>query len=315
MKKMRPLRRFFTAALAAAMMLILSGLTAFGGNAEENEPVYMENEWNFVEGSMDISGGIPENAIGVLGDIREAGKLRVITEPYFAPQEFLDPEKEGQAQYAGADMELARLIALRMGVELEIIPMEFTEVLGAVAARKGDLAISALSYTPGRAASYELSKGYYFAESDVSSGVLIRKEDEENIRSIEDLKNRTLMAQRGSLQESMAAEAIRTYLEFRRVSTISEVYEGLKDGSADAAVVDLESAQSYLDSEGGADLMFVEGIAFRLEEAYKGDRIAGRKGELELMYFVNGVIDEVNQKGLYTQWMEEARKRAAELGL
>jgi polar amino acid transport system substrate-binding protein len=34
-----------------------------------------------------------------------------------------------------------------------------------------------------------------------------------------------------------------------------------------------------------------------------------------LLYFVNGVIDEVLRDGAYTQWMEEARKRAAELGM
>ena len=33
------------------------------------------------------------------------------------------------------------------------------------------------------------------------------------------------------------------------------------------------------------------------------------------MYFVNGVINEVIDGGLYDQWVETARKRAAELDL
>jgi len=33
------------------------------------------------------------------------------------------------------------------------------------------------------------------------------------------------------------------------------------------------------------------------------------------MYFVNGVINEVLEKDLYTSWLEDAKKRAAELGL
>jgi polar amino acid transport system substrate-binding protein len=34
-----------------------------------------------------------------------------------------------------------------------------------------------------------------------------------------------------------------------------------------------------------------------------------------LLYFVNGVIDEVLKDGTYMQWFEEARKRAEELGM
>ena len=65
-----------------AAALALGGF--FACSAAE-EGVFIENEWNFVDASMDISGGIPENAGGVLGRIREQGVLRVATEPYFAP--------------------------------------------------------------------------------------------------------------------------------------------------------------------------------------------------------------------------------------
>ena len=63
-----------------------------------------------------------------------------------------DETKTGMDRFAGADMELARLIAERMGVELVIVPMEFTEVLSSVAGGTYDLAVSALSFTSGRAA-------------------------------------------------------------------------------------------------------------------------------------------------------------------
>ena len=43
--------------------------------------------------------------------------------------------------------------------------------------------------------------------------------------------------------------------------------------------------------------------------------LAGRKGEIQLMYFVNGVIDEVLESGQYRAWYDESRERAARLGL
>ena len=111
------------------------------------------------------------------------------------------------------------------------------------------------------------------------------------------------------------AENVRYYQEFRRLSTVNDLYAALIQGRADAAAVDMETAREYLETEAGKNLMLVEGISFSLEEAFKGDRIAGKKGELELIYFVNGVINEVLESGIYTRWMEEARQRADELGL
>jgi len=302
--------------LKRAAALVLALFLGLGSAlAEEEAPLYQENEWNFVDGAMDISGGIPAEASGVLGDIRDAGVLRVATEPYFAPQEFIDPALEGQESYVGPDMELARMIALRMGVALEIVPMEFQDVLPAVAGRKCDLAISALSFTPGRASTYELSKGYYFAESDAGSGIMIRAEDAEIITSLEDLKDRNIMAQSGSVQESLMAEHVPYYREFRRVSTINEMYDALRRGETDAIALDSDTALYYLETPAGADFRLLGGVSFPQDEPYRGDRVAGRKGELELMYFVNGVINELLESGQYLEWLAQAEKRAEELGL
>ena len=189
---------------------------------------YVENEWNYVDGSMDISRGIPENATGVMDRIRRKGVLRVATEPYFAPQEFIDPEKSGMDQYAGADMELARMIASRMGVELEIVPMEYTQVLPALTDNLVDLTISAMAFTPRRAASYTMSKGYYFTESAATTAFVIRESDRELYTSVEDLYDKTLIVQSSSLQEALVAKHVRNYREFRRVSSVQTVYEAVR---------------------------------------------------------------------------------------
>ena len=289
-----------TAFLAALLLCLCAG--AF---AEDAEALYVENEWNYVDGSMDISGGIPADAEGVLGAIREAGVLRVGTEPYFPPQEFIDENLSGQDRYVGSDMELARRVAERMGVELEIIPMEFTDLLDAVAEGKCDLVISALSYTPGRAVAVEFSKGYYFAGYDYGSGVLIRSEDQEEIAGVDDLADRTIVAQRGSVQEALAAENIMLYLEFRRLASVQQLYDAVAGGRADAAVVDYQTAQTYVKNNPDAGLMLLPDVYFLLEEQFKGDRIAAKRGELQLIYFVNGVIDEVTAEGQYQKWFDE----------
>lgn len=295
--------RFWRAAWALLLAALLSGICAL---AEETDSVYMENTWNFVDGSMDVSQGIPEDAEGVLGRIRETGLLRVATEPYFPPQEFIDPSREGQDQYVGSDMEMARRIAERMGVALEIVPMDFTEVLNAVTDGVCDLAISALSYTPARAAMVTFSKGYFFAGDNSGSAVVIRKADADAIRSISDLANRDIVAQSGSLQEALAAEHITAYREFRRLRTINLVYLAVADSRADAAIVDYASGQDFTQDNPDLGLTLLPNVRFYLEAQYEGDRVAAKKGEYQLMYFVNGVIDELLESGEYMKWYEES---------
>jgi polar amino acid transport system substrate-binding protein len=220
------------AALVLGVLLTLTPALASSLEDGDAESQYQENAWNFVDISMDTSAGIPADATGVLADIREAGVLRVATEPYFAPQEFIDPDIEGQDGYAGADMALARLIAQRMGVALQIVAMDFTEVLRAVDDGTCDLAISALSYTPGRAAQVTFSKGYYYADVRAGSALMIRAADSGRITGVDSLVGRNIAAQSGSLQEAQMYENVFHYREFRRMGSIQALYDAADDDSA-----------------------------------------------------------------------------------
>lgn len=303
-------------ALALAALWPLAALGEEAAEPDETaEPTYGENAWDYVDGSMDATQGIPGDAEGVLALIQQRGVLRVATEPYWPPQEFIDPDLDGQASYVGADMEFARLIAERMGVELEILPMDFSVVLDAVAEGEADLAISALAYTPGRAAAVTLSKGYYFSGEDVGNSIVVRAADAEAIQSVKDLEGRDIVAQSGSLQELLMAENVFGYHEFRRLSTIDDVYQAVRQGKADAAAVDVENARSYIEDNPDCGLALVPGIRFEMEEQFKGDRVAAKRGEYQLMYFVNGIIDELLASGQYQAWFDRYGERAAALGM
>lgn len=305
-------KRFIFLFLTVFLLPVCVVIAAF---AQDNEESYVENDWNYVEGSMDISGGIPGNAMGVLESILNTGKLRVATEPFFPPQEFIDPTKSGQEAFVGPDMELARLIAKRMGVTLEIVPMDFSEVLTSVMEGQCDLAISALAYTPARAMTVELSKGYYYSDEDSGNGVLIRTKDQDIYHSVEDFSTAVIAAQSASLQESIAAENFLNYKEFIRLNSTQDVYDALESGKVDGAVVDVETAETYIAHESNGSVMLVPGIRFSLDEHFKGDRIAAKKGQIQLLYFVNAVIDEVLESGQYMEWYREADEFAQSLGL
>ena len=300
-------------AFALAVLLALSACAHAWAEDEEISP-YVENQWNFVDGSIDVTGSIPEDAEGTLAQIRRRGVLRVATEPYFPPQEFIDPGLSGQVKYLGSDMALARTIARYMNVDLVIVPMDFTEVLNAVRDGECDLAISALSFTPGRASMVEMSKGYYFSEDGAGSILVIRAADAEAITTLDDLSGRDVAAQSGSLQELLMAENVTNYHEFRRLSQVQDVFDALEEGSTDAAIVDIDSAESYLRNNPDCGLALVTGVSFQMQSEFEGDRVAGKKGDLQLMYFVNGVIDLVNATDQYNIWYRQYEAKAAELG-
>ena len=74
-----------------------------------------------------------------LAKIKKQGYIQLANEPYFAPYEFVDPSKEGDAQYVGMDIEIAKYIADKIGVELKIVPLDFTAVLAGVTEGKYDI--------------------------------------------------------------------------------------------------------------------------------------------------------------------------------
>ena len=296
--------------LLTGILLVCAVLTGTAGLSAAAETLtgWYENEWNYLDGSMDISQGIPANATGVLGKIQRSGVLRVAVDPENAPWVYRVPGKTDDDGLAGTDVMLARLIAEKMGATLKFVLLESTQILPALTEDHCDLTICGVTYTPGRALAYTMSKGYYYPEEGDSIGILLPEDSD--IVTLEDLSGRILVAERNSIPEAYGARHIPSYREFRRVSSTQAVFESVQQEKADAAIVNLARAETYLRNNPGSDLRLAEGLTFSPDEPCRGDRVAAKKGETQLIAFVNGVIDEVTRNGLYETWMEEARTDA-----
>ena len=88
------------------------------------------------------------------------GKLTVATSPDFAPYEFYAIGEDGTPTLAGFDMALAQYIADYIGLELEVIPMDFDGVLTELATKTVDLGMAGLSPDPKRADVMDFSDLY-----------------------------------------------------------------------------------------------------------------------------------------------------------
>ncbi|MDY0234809.1 MAG: transporter substrate-binding domain-containing protein [Gudongella sp.] len=250
-----------------------------------------------------------------LEQIIERGYIEVATEPYFAPYEFIDPSKEGNEQYVGSDIEFAQYIADELDVELRIVPLEFAAVLSSITEGKYDLAISALSYTPARAEAMNMSKGYYYPKDAAGHGLLIRKADSDSIMGPNDIADRVIVAQSGSLQELFVNEQVPEYKEFKRVSATTDGFLMVQENKADVCVASIPMAQLYIDANPDAELMVVPGFEFTMDEETSGTRIGIAKGEDELTERLNEIIDEVKESGVFDEWHTKYTEYAKTLGL
>ena len=247
----------------------------------------------------------------LLAEIKEQGYIELCTEPYFAPYEFIDPTKSGDEQYVGMDIEIAQYIADKIGVELRVVPLDFTAVLAGIADGKYDMAISAIAYSPARAEAMNLSDVYQ--SSGGGYGFMVRTEDKDKYNSIEDLKDAVVITQSGSVQESLYNENVTECKEFKLVANMTDGYLAVAENKADVCICSIESAQLYADANGG---LVIPEFRFEVDPNMNGTVVAlPPQGSDSLMEVVNEAIAELNEQGLIAQWNDEYSAYAAQLGI
>ena len=262
-------------------------------------------------GGGDSSGDAAEPA-NRLEAIKARGYIEMATEPYFAPYEFIDSSKSGDEQYQGLDIELGKYIAEKLGVELRIVPLEFSAVLASITEGKYDFAASALAYSPDRAENMNMSKGYRFSDEVASYGFLVREDMADSIKVADDTAELVLVTQSGSVQEGFVNDQISKYKDFKLVTSMTDGFLMVAEGKADACACDVNNGQLYADANGG---LAIAPFRFVVDESTQGTRVGIPKGEDELTAFIDQCIDELRAEGTIDKWYDEYSDYARTLGV
>ena len=245
-----------------------------------------------------------------LDAIKKAGVLTVALSPDFSPMEFVDSTKEGQEQYVGFDVILAKNIAEYLGVELEIQAMSFDACQTAVAMDAVDMSISGYSWTEARAENFELSDYYYAGENETEQVLLIRVADAEKYTKQEDFSGKDVGAQNASLQQMM----VETQLPEANLKVIGEIGVGvmeLQSGNIEALAVAIGNGKQIIANN--PDLMICD-WQFEVDEAYEANVIMMHKGDTALLEAVNEALAQFYDSGVYGEWYQEALDIAASEG-
>ncbi|MDD4310471.1 MAG: ABC transporter substrate-binding protein [Candidatus Cloacimonetes bacterium] len=167
--------------------------------------------------------------------------LRIGTNPEYPPNSY----RVGN-QFAGIDIDIGKKIAEKLGVDYQIVPLEFEQLLPSLAVNKIDVAISAITITPERTKIVDFSAPY-----SVTNQVLISRQDSPmKINRLEDLGKCTIGSLGGTtgsfyIDENLIEKDLMPKANLKLYATNIEAIGKMLDGELDLVIIDESAALGY----------------------------------------------------------------------
>lgn len=231
------------------------------------------------------------------------GKLTVATSPDFAPYEFYVVDESSKYSLAGFDVALAGYIADYLGLELEMVPMDFDGTLVEIAAKKVDLSMAGYSPDPSRVGKMDFSDIYY----EGGQSFCVKKGNEGKFATLADTNKSdvTVSAQTGSIQVNLAKQ-YSPNADIVELTKVTEIIAELLKGTIDGAYIETAVAETY--AKNYPDLV----VKFPVEygEA-EGSAVGVSKGNYALLAGVNQAIAAAKKDGSMAKFVADANEQAA----
>lgn len=232
----------------------------------------------------------------------EDGKLTVATSPDFAPYEFYVADENGEYKIVGFDMALAQYIADKLGLELEVIPMDFDGTINELGSKKVDLGMAGYSPDPDREGLMNFSSIYYKG----GQSFVCTKATADKFPTFDAANNAdyTIGAQIGSIQADLAKQ----YTPDANVVEMAKVTDIIADmlaGKMDGAFIETAVAETY--AKNYPDLQVIYDVPYDKE----GSVIGVNKDNAALLAAVNLIIEEAVSDGVVDQYVAEANELAS----
>ena len=219
-----------------------------------------------------------------LKQIEESGKLVMLTNAAFPPFEYLGAD----GAIEGVDVDIAQAIADELGVELEVVNMDFNGIVNALAAGKGNIAVAGMTILPDRLESVDFSIEYI-----TSAQYMIVPVDCNDILTSADLQGKIVGVQEGSTGDLYASgewDGDFGVAQVLRFNNAIEASTALANGKCDLVIVDEMPAKSIVEQNEGVLKLVDEPLTL---EDYA---IAMRKNS-DIAAVVNAKLQEMIDNG------------------
>ncbi len=172
---------------------------------------------------------LPAAAADLLDTAKARGSLKIAMEGTYPPFNFKD-QKSGQL--AGYDVDVAKLVAGRLGLKPEFVTTEWSAILAGLAAARYDVIISQVGINPKREQAFDFSIPYTYS----SPQLIVRKGDTGRYATLADLKGKKVGVGQGSVFEQQAKAV--PGIEVKSYPAAPENLQDLAFGRVDAALND-----------------------------------------------------------------------------
>lgn len=233
-----------------------------------------------------------------LNKVLQRGELRVGLEAGYMPFEMTN--KRGDI--IGFDVDIAKLMARSMGVELTLVNTAWDGIIPALLTDKFDLLMSGMTITP------ERNLQVNFADPYVTIGqtLLIHSKHADTVSSYRDLNDAQfkIVTKLGTTGE-IAARRFLSRADIRTFETESEAALEVRNGRADAFVYDLPYNVVYI-GQNPDNLV-------HLDEPFTYEPLgwAVRKGDPDFINWLNNFLRQIKGDGtydaIYQRWFESDR--------
>ncbi|MDO4903929.1 MAG: ABC transporter substrate-binding protein/permease [Limosilactobacillus sp.] len=233
-----------------------------------------------------------------LKKIKEKGTLVVGTSADYPPYEFTT-KSDGDTEYVGFEMSLARKFAKDLGVKCVIKNMDFDSLLVAVETHKVDVVIAGMNATDERKKSVDFSDPYYTG----TNYFLINKTDKNKYKSAKDFAGKNLGAQTGSLQYNMVKNNV-SKANLKGLAKLTSLVIALQSHKVDGVLMDQATAKAFVSNNPGL-------MAFpsKLKMQTTGVAMAFPKGADSLRLDANKTIAKVKADNtINKKWIPQAAK-------
>ena len=217
--------------------------------------------------------------------IQKDGKLVMLTNAAFPPFEYVENN-----EFVGVDVDIANEIAKDLGVELEVVNMDFDGIIDAVKSGKGSFGAAGITIKPDRQEKVDFSIEYVTS----SQYLIIQKDSGITADQIPDL---TIGVQAGTTGEffcvddnGMAEDQVKKY------KTALEAANDLKNGRIDGVIIDQLPAESIVAQNDDLELI-PEPLT---EEKYA---IAVQKGNDTLLEAINTTLQRLMDEGKIDEYV------------
>ena len=231
------------------------------------------------------------------------GKLTVATSPDFAPYEFYAVDESGTPQLAGFDIALAQYIADYLGLELEVVPVDFDGVLMELQTKAVDLGVAGLSPDPKRESIMDFSDIYY----EGGQSFVCTQANKDKFTSLADVNAAGLEigAQTGSIQVDLA-QTNSPDADIIKLTKVTDIVAELIAGKLDGAYIETAVAESY--AKNYPDLCVVLDVPY---DGAEGSAIGVSKGNDALKAAVNEAIKSAIESGKMDEFVATANEQAS----